>query len=106
MVDRTRRELNDDDIAKITDAYHRWRGDQGAEAYEDVGGFCKAATLEEIRSHNHVLTPGRYVGSADVEDDEVPFAERFAKLKAVLEEQFSMSSRQNAGIVAALARID
>ena len=69
LVDRTRRELSDDDIARIADTYHAWRGEKGAGAYADVPGFCKAATLEEIRGHNHVLTPGRYVGAADAEDD-------------------------------------
>ena len=63
LVDRVHRELTDEDIAKIAGTYHAWRGDKGAGEYEDVPGFCKAATLEEIRSHGHVLTPGRYVGA-------------------------------------------
>jgi type I restriction enzyme M protein len=57
------------------------------DAYEDVPGFCKAASLEEIGSHNNVLTPGRYVGAADIEDDEVPFEERMATLRQTLERQ-------------------
>jgi len=88
LVDRTRKELQDDDIAKIADIYHAWRGGKG---YEDVPGFCKAAKLEEIRDHKHVLTPGRYVGAADVEDDDVPFVERFAALQANLQRQFTES---------------
>lgn len=89
LVDRTRRELSDDDIARIADTYHAWRGGADADTYEDVPGFCKAARLEEIRGHDHVLTPGRYVGAAAVEDDGVPFPERFAELKAKLDEQLA-----------------
>jgi type I restriction enzyme M protein len=89
LVDRTRRELSDDDIARIADTYHAWRGGADADTYEDVPGFCKAARLEEIRGHDHVLTPGRYVGAAAVEDDGVPFPERFAELKARLDEQLA-----------------
>jgi hypothetical protein len=63
MADRTHRELTDDDIAKIAGTYHAWRGEKDAGEYEDVPGFCKSATLEEIRKHGHVLTPGRYVGA-------------------------------------------
>ena len=85
LVDRTRKEFSDDDIAKIAGVYHAWREGKG---YEDVPGFCKAAKLDEIRGHNHVLTPGRYVGAADVEDDDVPFPERFTALKNKLEAQF------------------
>lgn len=95
MVDRTRKEFSDADIDKITRAYHAWRGESDAGAYEDVLGFCKAASLEEIRSHNYVLTPGRYVGAADVEDDDVPFAERFTTLRKALEEQFAEGERLN-----------
>ena len=86
LVDRTRKEFSDDDIAKIAETYHAWREGRG---YEDVPGFCKAAKLEEIKGHNHVLTPGRYVGAADVEDDDVPFVERFSELRAKLEQHFA-----------------
>ena len=87
MVDRTRKELADADVARIADTYHAWRGT--TETYTDAPGFCKSATLEEIRAHNHVLTPGRYVGAAAVEEDDVPFAERFADLRATLEAQLA-----------------
>ena len=70
MVDRTHRELTDEDIARIADTYHAWRGEDGVGAYADVPGFCKAASLEEVRKHGHVLTPGRYVGAAPQEEDE------------------------------------
>ena len=61
MVDRTHRELTDDDIARIAGAYHAWR--DGADAYSDVPGFCRSTPLDEVRRHGHVLTPGRYVGA-------------------------------------------
>ena len=63
LIDRVHRELTEEDVTKIASTYHAWRGDKKAGDYEDVAGFCKSATLEEIQSHGHVLTPGRYVGS-------------------------------------------
>jgi type I restriction enzyme M protein len=92
LVDRVHRELSDDDIAKIADTYHRWRGD-GAGKYEDVAGFCKSATTEEIASHQFVLTPGRYVGAEEVEEDGEPFDEKMKRLVATLEEQFAEGAR-------------
>ena len=88
MVDRTRKEFSNKDIAKIAGIYHAWRGQSGADAYEDVAGFCRAATLEKIREHNHVLTPGRYVGAAAAEADDVPFEDRFTELRETLAQQF------------------
>ncbi len=93
LVDRTRRELSEADIRRIADIYHAWRGQSEAGTNGNIPGFCKAASLEEIRSHGHVLTPGRYVGAADVENDEVAFEERFATLKADLERHFAESFR-------------
>ena len=98
MVDRTRRELADGDIARIATTYHAWRGEPDAGDYEDVAGFCKATTLEEIREHNHILTPGRYVGAAAVEADDVPFEERFAELKKSLANQFAEAEELNSVI--------
>jgi type I restriction enzyme M protein len=95
MVDRTRREFSPEDVAKIAETYHRWRNRpettaaRGLEAYEDEPGFCRSASLEEVRVHGHVLTPGRYVGTADEEDDGVSFEERFGLLRAKLAEQFA-----------------
>jgi len=104
MVDRVHRELTDEDIAKIAGAYHAWRGDpissppphagegQGG-GYADVPGFCKAATLDEIRKHGHVLTPGRYVGAEAQEDDGEPFEKKMRRLVATLNEQFAASEK-------------
>lgn len=88
LVDRRRREFTEEDIARIADTYHAWRGESDTPEYEDVPGFCKAAKQEEIRAHNYVLTPGRYVGAQAAEEDDVPFEERFAELKETLERQF------------------
>ena len=89
MVDRTRKEFSDEDIAKIVGTYHAWRGEPDADASEDEPGFCKVATLKEIRAHNHILTPGRYVGAPAAEADGVPFEERLSQLSRKLDAQFS-----------------
>ena len=98
LVDRTRKEFSEEDIQRIADTYHAWRGEPGQGAYADIPAFCKSADLDEIKSHSYGLTPGRYVGAADVEDDGVPFEERFATLRETLEEQFAESSRLNTDI--------
>jgi type I restriction enzyme M protein len=105
LVDRTRKEFSENDIAEIARTYHAWRGEKDAAAYTDVPGFCKAAKLQQIRSHNHVLTPGRYIGAADVEDYDLPFVERFAVLKSKLEEQFAEAEKLTATIRAKLQEI-
>ena len=102
MVDRTRREFTDEDIAKIADIYHRWR--EGRD-YEDVAGFCKSANLEEIKGHGYVLTPGRYVGTEAAEDDDTPFTERFADLQETLEAQFAEAQELTDTIRARLAEV-
>jgi type I restriction enzyme M protein len=93
MVDRTHRELTGDDISRISGTYHAWRGEKDAGKYADVPGFCKAAKLEEIRKHGHVLTPGRYVGAEAQEDDGEPFEEKMKRLTATLSEQFKESAK-------------
>ena len=93
--DRTRREFSDEDITRITDTYHAWR--EGKD-YEDVPGFAYSASHEDVAKHGYVLTPGRYVGAEDIEDDGVPFAERFAALQMSLEEQFEEGDRLTAVI--------
>src|SRR5699024_8743111 len=79
MVDRTHKELSKEDIKKITDTFHAWRGVNEQE-YEDVLGFSKAVTLEEIEGHEYILTPGRYVGLEAEEDDGEPFEEKMNRL--------------------------
>jgi type I restriction enzyme M protein len=93
MVDRTHRELSDEDIRKIADTYHAWRGQPEAGEYQDVKGFCKAAKLAEVQEHDYILTPGRYVGIEDVEEDSEPFEEKMARLTAELSEQFAKSRK-------------
>jgi type I restriction enzyme M protein len=105
MVDRTRKEFSGADIDKITCAYHAWRGEGDAGAYKDEPGFCKAATLEEIKERNHVLTPGRYVGAAEPQADNVPFEQRFAELKEALAEQFAEAEELGAVIQSKLEEI-
>ena len=91
MVDRTHRELTDEDIARIAGTYHAWRGEKDAGKYVDVPGFCKSANLDEIRKHGYILTPGRYVGAEAQEDDGEPFDLKIKRLKQELGEQFMES---------------
>jgi type I restriction enzyme M protein len=106
MVDRTHRELTAEDIAKIADTYHAWRHDPDAAGeYEDVAGFCKSTELDEVAEHGHVLTPGRYVGAPDPEEDVEPFDEKMKRLTAELTEQMAEGQRLDAEIRASLERI-
>ena len=105
MIDRTHRELTYEDIARIAGTYHAWRGEQGADAYADVPGFCKSAALEEVRKHGHVLTPGRYVGAEVQEDDGEPFEEKMERLVATLREQQSEGAKLDADIRSNLASL-
>ena len=105
LVDRTHRDLDDDDIARIVNVYHAWRGEPEAGAYQDVAGFCNGATLEDIRSHDYVLTPGRYVGAADVEDDGEIFEEKMERLSLQLAEQFLMDVDLQRTIHSALSKL-
>jgi type I restriction enzyme M protein len=100
MIDRVHRELTNEDIAKIAGTYHAWRGDEGAGKCEDVPGFCKAAKIEEIRKHGHVLTPGRYVGAEAQEDDGEPFDEKMKRFTAQLREQMAEGRKLDAAIEA------
>ena len=105
MVDRTHRELTDEDIARIADTYHAWRGEEEAGDYVDVPGFCKSAPLEEVRKHGHVLTPGRYVGAAPQEEDDEPFEDKMKRLVAQLREQQDKAAGLDAAIKANLAAL-
>ena len=105
MLDRTRRDLSQEDIDRVADTYHAWRGSQEANEYEDIPGFCKSATLEEILKHGYILTPGRYVGVAPQEDDGEPFVEKMTRLTAQWREQQAESQRQDTEIEANLTRL-
>ena len=105
LVDRTHRELDDDEIARIAGVYHAWRGDPGAAEYADERGFCRSATLDEVRGHGHVLTPGRYVGAADAEEDDEPFEDKMRRLSATLREQVAEGQRLDAIIAADLREL-
>jgi type I restriction enzyme M protein len=141
MVDRTHRELTNDDLAKIAGTYHAWRGDKvtpsplaeegwgrdggyepraaspasgsgvqagtrtASEGYADIPGFCKSATLEDIRKHGHVLTPGRYVGAEAAEDDGEPFEEKMKRLAVTLREQQVEGAKLDAAIASNLKEL-
>ena len=109
MIDRTHRELTNDDIARIADTYHAWRlsADEagGGNAYADIPGFCKSAPLEEVRKHGHVLTPGRYVGAEAQAEDGEPFEDKMTRLVKELRERQAEGARLDAAIKANLAAI-
>ncbi len=105
LVDRTRRELTDEEVQKIADTYHAWRGEKDAGEYADVAGFCKSVSMDEIRKHGHVLTPGRYVGAADVEDDGEPFEEKMLRLSAQWRGHRATAAKLDASIEANLKEL-
>ena len=102
MVDRTHRELTDQDIARIADTYHAWRGEESAGAFADTPGFCRSSALAEVRTHGHVLTPGRYVGVEAHDDDGEPFPVKMARLTAQWREQQAEAAKLDAAIEANL----
>ena len=105
LIDRTRRNLSPEDIARVANTFHAWRGGGESGEYVDVPGFCKSASLEEIRKHGHVLTPGRYVGAEPQLDDGEPFEEKMARLTAQWREQQTEARRLNATIAGNLKRL-
>ncbi|AFV05417.1 class I SAM-dependent DNA methyltransferase [Dehalobacter sp. CF] len=88
MVTRKHRELSDEEIKQICDTYHNWRNDKG---YEDIQGFCKSTSLDEVRGHEYILTPGRYVGIEEKEADSEPFEDKMDRLTVELAEMFAKS---------------
>lgn len=105
LVDRTRRELTDAEVQKIADTYHAWRGEKDAGEYADVAGFCKSASMEEIGKHGHMLTPGRYVGAVEQEEDGEPFEEKMQRLSAQWREQHAAAAKLDAAIENNLKKI-
>ena len=112
MVDRTHRELTDEDITRIADTYHAWLlphgeadEDEGTGQYSDVPGFCKSVTLEEVGRYGHVLTPGRYVGAVPQPSDGEPFQEKMARLTVQWREQQAESRRLDDAIAENLKRL-
>jgi type I restriction enzyme M protein len=106
MIDRVHRELTEVDIAKIADTYHSWRLHKPSALslppYADIAGFCKSAKTEEIATHGYVLTPGRYVGAEEIEDDGEPFEQKMTRLVAELNGQFAESAKLEKAIKANL----
>lgn len=109
MKDRVHRDLADEDIDLITNTYHNWRNVIANETkqsdYQDIKGFCKSATIEEIEKHNHVLSPGRYVGIEALEDDGIPFETKMEALATTLKEQMDKEVELNKEIATQLAKI-
>jgi type I restriction enzyme M protein len=106
MVTRKLRELSDEDIAKIADTYHAWRGEPDLAKYDDVPGFCASVELEAVRAQDHVLTPGRYVGSENVEDDGEPLEQKIARLTADVRNGIERQAGLHATVLAALDSLE
>ena len=102
MKDRVLRDLAREDIRRIVDTFHGWQ--QGA-SYQDIPGFCRSTTLEEVRRQEHILVPGRYVGATAEEDDGEPFPERMERLVGCLADQVENSNRLTALVVGRLAEL-
>lgn len=104
MVDRTLKELTNDDISHITQTYHVWRGEEvksedvANDTYQDIAGYCKSATLVEMKANDYVLTPGRYVGAAEIEDDGIPFETKMTKLSQTLYSQMGQAEELDKAI--------
>ena len=105
MVDRTHRELADEDLARIADTYHAWRGGKSVGDYDDVPGFCRNVPLDDVRKHGHVLTPGRYVGVEAQEDDGEPFDEKMKRLVLQLCEQQIEATKLDGAIASSLQEL-
>ncbi len=99
MVDRRHRELNDEVVKKISETYHAWRGEQKDKKYQDIPGFCRSTSLEELRKHNWILTPGRFVGTEEVEGDEELFEAKMKELASQLSKQVHEGKRLDEEII-------
>jgi len=93
MATRTLRSLSPEDSSRISSTYHNWRNLKPAASYEDISGFCRSATIEEIAKHDYMLTPGRYVGATDIEDDGEPIEEKITRLRTQLLAEFVEADR-------------
>ncbi len=105
MVDRRHREMTDEETKKISDTYHAWRGELKDKKYEDIPGFCKSATLEEVRRQQWILTPGRYVGTEEEEEDDEEFEEKMNNLTSELAKQMEEGKKLDEEIRKNLASI-
>jgi type I restriction enzyme M protein len=105
LVDRKRRELTDEDVERIAKTYHAWRGEPNSGEYVDEPGYCQSASLADIEKHSHILTPGLYVGTEEVEDDDVAFEAKMQSLTEMLAEQMAQGSELDARIREKLARM-
>jgi len=106
LVDRTHRELTAEEIAHIAGTYHAWRGEPDAGPYEDTPGFCASASIRQLTEHRFVLTPGRYVGAEEANDDGEPIEQKLDRLKRELFAAFEESDRLQARVKTALGRVD
>jgi type I restriction enzyme M protein len=106
LTDRVHRELTNDEVSRISGTYHSWRGEKDSGKYSDVPGFCYSAKTEEIEKHGFVLTPGRYVGAEEIEDDGEPFDEKMKRLTSLLEDQFNESAMLEKQIRSNLRRLN
>jgi type I restriction enzyme M protein len=89
QISRKQVVFNPEHITKIANTVRAWRGEKGADTFKDMPGFCKSATIEEIKKNGYILTPGRYVGLADIEDDGISFQEKMEKLSSELRSAFT-----------------
>lgn len=103
MISRTQKEFSADDIKQVADTYHAWRGEKNAGDYTDQPGYCKSATLDDIKANDYVLTPGRYVGAAPIEDDGIPFETKMSDLSQTLYQQMAEAEKLDAVIRGNLA---
>jgi type I restriction enzyme M protein len=106
LVDRTHREITEEDINRISKTYHAWRGENNAGEYKDIAGFCKVATIKDIADQGYILTPGRYVGTEDVEEHTGLLQNRLSTLIFELKEQFERSRKLELEITANIEKLE